>query len=213
MQSEVRIHLFPEPGAPAMSVRYFKRYKMEIDLQAATRIPELPADYSWVAWDEALLSTHADVKYHSFAGEIDATVFPSLADAQGCFHLMNEIVHKRGFLASATWLISGPSGPVGTIQGVCDRLGLGAIQNVGVVPSHRGHGLGKALVLKSLEGFRRYGVGRVFLEVTAINDGAVQLYRHLGFRCRKTLYRAVEVSAYTGAMVECGVATRQEFLD
>lgn len=195
-----------------MSVRYFKRYKMEIDLRNTTGLPVLPPDYSWVPWDESLLSTHANVKFHSFAGEIDATVFPSLSDARGCFHLMNEIAHKRGFLPWATWLITCPSGPVGTIQGICERPGQGAIQNLGVLPSHRGQGLGTALMLKSLEGFRRSGMGRVVLEVTAVNDAAVQLYRHLGFRCRKTLYRAVEISTYADALAECGAGTRQEFL-
>ena len=29
------------------------------------------------------------------------------------------------------------------------------------------------------------------LEVTARNEGAIRLYRRLGFRCRKTVYKAV----------------------
>jgi ribosomal protein S18 acetylase RimI-like enzyme len=63
-----------------------------------------------------------------------------------------------------------------------------------VLPAHRGRGLGTALLLKALEGFRRRGLGRAFLEVTAQNVAAVQLYRRLGFRCRKTLYKAVDTS-------------------
>jgi ribosomal protein S18 acetylase RimI-like enzyme len=172
---------------------YFKRYKMEIELYDAPPVPVLPAGYDWVAWDESLLALHAEVKFRCFQEEIDATVFPSLGDRQGCHYLMNEIYHKRGFLAEATWLITCPAGYCGTVQGVCDRTGLGSIQNLGVVPGHRGRGIGAALLLQALHGFRRRGLGRAFLEVTAQNDGAVQLYRRLGFRCRKTLYRAVEV--------------------
>ncbi len=184
-----------------MSVRYFKRYRMEIDLEPAPPAPVLPDDYQWVGWDESLIPIHAEVKYRSFAAEIDAKVFPSLSDAQGCFYLMNEISHKRGFLPMATWLIACPSGYVGTIQGIRDRPGLGAIQNLGVVAAHRGRGLGTALLLKALDGFRRSGLGRAFLEATAQNSSAVQLYRRLGFRCRKTLYRAVEVPYTTAQMV------------
>ena len=41
---------------------------------------------------------------------------------------------------------------------------------------------------------RAHRLGRAFLEVTAQNDGAVRLYRRLGFRRRKTLYKAVETA-------------------
>jgi len=77
---------------------------------------------------------------------------------------------------------------------VRERSGLGAIQNLGITPPHRGRGLGRALLLQALHGFRRAGLGRAFLEVTAQNEGAIRLYRRLGFRCRKTLYKAVDTS-------------------
>ena len=41
-----------------MNVTYFKRFKMEIDLQDAPPVPALPEGYFWVAWDEGLLETH-----------------------------------------------------------------------------------------------------------------------------------------------------------
>jgi ribosomal protein S18 acetylase RimI-like enzyme len=51
--------------------------------------------------------------------------------------------------------------------------------------------VGEALVLQALYGFRRAGLGRAQLEVTARNEGAQRLYRRLGFRRTKTLYKAV----------------------
>jgi ribosomal protein S18 acetylase RimI-like enzyme len=179
-----------------MNVTYFKRYKMELDLYDAPAVPALPEGYYWVPWDESLLELHAEVKFRSFQEEIDATVFPSLADRRGCYYLMNEICHKRGFLPLATWLVASAGGYCGTVQGIRERAGLGAIQNLGVTPLHRGRGIGSALLLQALHGFRRCGLGRAFLEVTAQNDSAVQLYRRLGFRCRKTLYRAVESASW-----------------
>ena len=56
-------------------------------------------------------------------------------------------------------------------------------------------GLGAALLLKALHGFRNAGLGRAFLEVTAQNDGAVRLYHRLGFRRRKTVYKTVEIAS------------------
>lgn len=176
-----------------MSVIYFKRYRMEIPLADAPPVPPLPAGFRWVPWDESLVETHAEVKFRSFQDEIDATVFASLADRQGCSRLMSEIARKRGFLPEATWLVADAHGCCGTVQGIQDRPGWGAIQNLGVAPAYRGRGLGSALLLQALEGFRRHHLEQAYLEVTARNDGAVQLYRRVGFRCRKTLYRAVEV--------------------
>jgi ribosomal protein S18 acetylase RimI-like enzyme len=176
-------------------IRYFKRFRMEIDLLDVPPAPALPPGYSWVPWDPALLDRFAEVKYQSFAEEIDAIVFPNLGCRSGCATLMREIARRPGFEPASTWLIAAADGNCGTVQGVRERCGAGAIQNLGVVPAHRGQGLGTALLLQALWGFRRVGLGRALLEVTAQNDGAIRLYRRLGFRCRKTIYKAVEVAA------------------
>ncbi len=176
-------------------VVYYKRFRMEIDLAAAPPVPELPAGYFWQGWHPQLLACHADVKYRCFHDEIDALVFPNLGDQQGCLRLMEEIAARPGFQPEATWLVTCADGPCGTIQGVSDRAGLGAIQNLGVMPLYRGQGLGIALLLKSLEGFCRAGMQRVFLEVTAQNESALRMYQRIGFRRRKTLYKAVETTA------------------
>jgi ribosomal protein S18 acetylase RimI-like enzyme len=175
-----------------MAITYYKRFRMEIDLVGVDRPPPLPPAFRWVAWDEGLIDRHAEVKFLSFREEIDAYVFPCLGDRYGCQRLMREIRRKPGFLAGATWLVSCPAGFVGTVQGVVDRGPIGAIQNLGVVPAYRGLGLGRALVRQALEGFQRAGLRRAYLEVTAENSGAVRLYRGVGFRRAKTLYKAVD---------------------
>ena len=175
-----------------MPITYYKRFRMEIDLDGSIHAPPLPASFRWVSWDEGLIEQHAEVKYRSFREEIDSHVFPCLGDRTGCQRLMREIRRKPGFLPSATWLIMGPDGFVGTIQGVMDRGPIGAIQNVGVAPEYRGQGFGRALVRKALEGFHSAGLRRAYLEVTAENASAVMLYRDVGFRRSKTLYKAVD---------------------
>ena len=82
----------------------------------------------------------------------------------------------------------------GTIQGVVDAEGCGSIQNVGVVPSLRGLGLGSCLIEQALAGFQRLGLRRAFLEVTADNTPAVRLYHRLGFRTVRTIYKTVDSS-------------------
>ena len=171
---------------------YFKRFKMEIDLWDVRPVPALPPGYSWVPWHESVLPTHTEVLYASFHDEIDSGLFPSLGDPVGCYNLMTATCRKSGFLPEATWLLASQGGYCGTVQGVRERSGLGSIQNLGITPPHRGLGLGKALLIQALHGFRRAGLGRATLEVTAHNDGAVRLYHGLGFRRRKTLYKSVE---------------------
>lgn len=186
-----------------MSLTYFKRFRMEIGL-VGRKLPEpiLPPRYQLIPWSNDLVDTHADTKYRSFRWEIDANVFPCLGESEGCSRLMREITRKDGFLPDATWLAAydpqngDPLEYCGTIQGLRDRHGVGAIQNLGIVPDHRGTGLGSCLLLHALRGFQRAALDRAYLEVTAQNEGAIRLYRRLGFRRARTVYKAVEV-AYT----------------
>jgi ribosomal protein S18 acetylase RimI-like enzyme len=53
--------------------------------------------------------------------------------------------------------------------------------------------LGRALMQQALAGFQLAGLRRAFLEVTAQNSGAVQLYKRLGFARVRTVYKVSEV--------------------
>jgi GNAT superfamily N-acetyltransferase len=183
-----------------LGLTYFKRYRMEIDLDRDLPAPEVPLGYRLVPWRADLLPVHAETKYLSFRNGIDSNVFPCLGEHDGCQRLMREISVKDGFLPGATWLVAtdGFDQPLeycGTIQGIRDRSGLGAIQNLGTTPEHRGQGLGRVLMLAALAGFRAAGLHRAYLEVTAQNEGAIRLYRRIGFLKARTVYKAVEASS------------------
>lgn len=176
-----------------MAITYFKRFRMEIDLGEWLPKPSLPEGYYWIPWDESLVGVHAEAQYQSFTSELDSQVFPCLGDRFGCLRLLREIRRKPGFLADATWLVGHEGGACGTIQGVIEAGPVGSIQNLGVVPDFRGLGLGRALLLRSILGFYHNGIHRVTLEVTAENAGAIRLYRGIGFRKSKTLYKASDL--------------------
>ena len=190
---------FPLIELSRMSVTYYKRYRMEVDLQQQLWPACLPVGYRLVPWSFDRLDDHAETKYLSFRHEIDSSVFDCLGDLGGCQRLMEEIASKEGFLPEATWLVeyedpvTGEHEMCGTIQGVRVNRHYGGIQNIGVTPFHRGQGIGAALVAAALTGFEQQGLPRAYLEVTARNKGAIRLYKHLGFRRTKTLYKAVEV--------------------
>jgi GNAT superfamily N-acetyltransferase len=181
----------------ALSVSYFKRYKMEIDLEGLP-LPTWPGEFHALPWCPELLQTHAEALHQSFHGEVDAIVFPSLGSREGCVGLMTEIARRKAFIPEATWLAVGPCGPCGTIQALRERGVLGAIQNIGIVPAWRGRGLGQALLLQALAGMYQSGLGRAILEVTAHNEAAIRLYRRLGFRRCRVVYKAVPASAPCG---------------
>lgn len=181
--------------------QYIKRFRMEIDLQVDLPHAELPSGYVWMPWVADLLDRHAYTKWESFRTDLDSQVFPCLGEYMGCLRLMHEIHNRENFLANATWLITynphddGLFRDCATIQGLAGAGETGAIQNVGVIPSHRGQGLGRALVLQALHGFRIAGMRRVSLEVTADNVAALELYRTIGFQTVRTLYKAIEEPA------------------
>lgn len=187
-------------GATQMSLglTYFKRFRMEIGLTGRQFSARLPKGYWLVPWHNSLLETHAEVKCVSFRDELDATVFPCLADFAGCRRLMQEISRKETFVPEATWLVAcGDSlNPdyCGTIQGLRSADKSGAIQNLGIVPDHRDLGLGTVLLYHALVGFQSVGLRRAFLEVTAQNEGAIRLYRRLGFRKIRTVYKVAEAA-------------------
>jgi len=187
-------------GGGSMALTYFKRFRMEIDVAGRVLVPPPPQGYRFVPWDRSLLGAHAEVKYRSFRHEIDAAVFPCFCDLSGCYRLMEEIVYRKDFLPECTWLAArvDAGGQVqeycGTVQGVREHGRLGAVQNLGIAPEHRGRSIGTGLLLRALQGFRKQGLRRVYLEVTADNFGAVRLYRRLGFKVVKTTYRAVEAA-------------------
>jgi RimJ/RimL family protein N-acetyltransferase len=182
-----------------MSVNYFKRFRMEIDLRGRSLAPiALPPGYRLLPWDPDQIAEHAEAKFYSFRHEIDADVFACLGDSDGCYKLMAEISDREDFLPEATWLavyVGNGHEPIeycGTIQGIRASHRLGGIQNVGITPRHRRRGVGSALIAAALRGFLQVGLTRVYLEVTCQNEQAVRLYKQLGFQRTKTLYKAVE---------------------
>jgi len=192
---------------------YFKRFRMDLDLATDRLPPPMRRGYRLVPWNEALVDVHARAKFRAFRDEIDALVFPCLGNFEGCRRLMREIRNKPGFLPQATWLVACGNGPedlqwCGTIQGVAAPGRCGLIQNIGIVPGHRGLGLGSCLIEQAVRGFRQHGLTVASLEVTADNTRAVRLYQRLGFRRVRTVYKVVDGggSECQTALLDCAVA-------
>ena len=181
-------------------MKYFRRFRMEFNFaERDIPTPRLPDGYFLIPWSSLDVERHASAQYLSFRNELDAQVFPCLSTLDGCRTLITQIAGQSNFVSAATWLACRrggadglPATDCGTMQGLAGRRGVGAVQNVGITPEHRGLGLGRALVLQGLKGFRDAGMKSVHLEATAENSAAVELYRSIGFRLVKTTYRQAD---------------------
>jgi len=86
---------------------------------------------------------------------------------------------------------------VGTGALVIQDALVGQIVRVSVDPTHRRHGIGRALVMRLLDAARERGVTRVWMETNDDWHAAIALYRSCGFRPYRwaddNVYMAVEV--------------------
>jgi putative acetyltransferase len=98
----------------------------------------------------------------------------------------------------------------GRIVGWCDVFAhwAHALKHVGTLgmgvhASHRGQGLGRALMLKTLEHALRSGIFRVTLEAREDNTRAIRLYEQAGFKheCLKPGAMCFDGVYYSGAQM------------
>jgi mycothiol synthase len=167
---------------------YVQRLRMEASLRRPPVLPVRPG-VTLVPWAPELVEAHAEVKWLAFRDTLDAAIFPNLGHLNGCLQLMRSIAGHPGFVPEATWLVRGPDGFCGCVQGVRTARKVGMIQNLGVVPDCQGQGVGRGLLSAALQGFRDAGLATAQLEVSARNEHALRLYRAAGFVVRKTFYR------------------------
>ncbi|HEX8072382.1 MAG TPA: N-acetyltransferase [Pyrinomonadaceae bacterium] len=78
---------------------------------------------------------------------------------------------------------------VGFIVGLVEPDRTGHITTLGVAPEHRRRRIAERMLTKVEESFYRRGVRTLRLEVRAVNAGAQQLYRNLGYAVTQRLPR------------------------
>ncbi len=74
-----------------------------------------------------------------------------------------------------------------SIYAHCGVLGMG------LLPPFRGQGIGKRLMLRTLEAAKAFGLQRIELTVRENNKNAIALYRSVGFETEGVQRRAVQL--------------------
>ena len=84
---------------------------------------------------------------------------------------------------SGFYIALDPKGePAGVVASYLKSDDTGDLRGLGVLPEHRGKGLGRALAAMSVNFFAERGVKKVTLGVDSINEQALAIYSSLGFR-------------------------------
>ena len=196
---EIKVSPYSNPllHTPYSMFRSVKRHQMVFDFAKTVCATPTLQDGFWLAdWAHDHIIPHADILHRSFRDDLDGAVFATFRNYELCRLMMEVMTASPLFLPAATLLIAhgehdGLSQYVANIQGLQISAEIGAIQNVGVLPEYRRNGLGKVLIQSALQGFKRSGIQRVTLEVTAENTPAVMLYQQQGFTTFNTYFKEV----------------------
>lgn len=141
--------------------------------------PRAPLPDGW-RWVPATADLAAD--YH-------ATARAAFAGLPGAFVSELEVFRER--LASTgdpPQLLLAADGSVAGFARVEVRAdGVGLVGSIGRDPRHRGGGLGEHLMQRALENLEQKGCAGVVLEVAAVNDAGLALYRRFGFEVEREM--------------------------
>ncbi|NSC23405.1 ribosomal-protein-alanine N-acetyltransferase [Streptomyces albus subsp. chlorinus] len=111
---------------------------------------------------------------------LEAELFPEDAWSAGMF--WSELAHARGPGATRRYLVAEePDGSLAGYGGLAAVDGTGDIQTIGVLPAHRGTGLGSRLLRALLRAATDFECREVLLEVRVDNAPAQRLYERFGF--------------------------------
>ncbi len=174
------VHVALEPGDPF--ARIFAKAGLrrgslmrELSARVGGRVEAAPGE--WLAFESARRALFAETFYRTFEGSVDCRELPPNPDGA----LLMRAFEERGAHDPDDFAILLDDGaPAGVIFVVHSR-DAAEIAYLGVVPQHRGRGLGRLLVERAFE--RAAARRAAVLTVTADsqNTPALALYRKAGF--------------------------------
>ncbi len=124
---------------------------------------------------ERIATWHVDISHISEVSDVDIAAFGN--EWGLCESAITDVC-----AATPRHRLRGAGEPLAAfaISGRDGRQGF--LQRLSVSPAQQRHGLGRALVLDSLEWMTRWRVQRVLVNTAVDNHAALELYQRLGFR-------------------------------
>ncbi|HWR15955.1 MAG TPA: GNAT family N-acetyltransferase [Terriglobales bacterium] len=169
--------------------RRFPRLFMTLPLKNGNgkgSVPKVPKGFELRRWTEQDYHTAASLITECYRGHIDSEVNDQYRNTQGALRFLNNIVRFPGcgFFDNSASMVAVESA-TGKVVGVilCSRVrgDVGHVTQVCILPEYRGHHLGWALMEATAYDLRKRNFQMLSLTVTEANEGAVELYKRLGF--------------------------------
>jgi ribosomal protein S18 acetylase RimI-like enzyme len=137
-------------------------------------------------WQQGHFEPAARLIVAAYRGHVDSLISDQYRTQEGAVRFLENIVRFPGcgaFLPETSLLAfsGGSRVPSAMILTSVVSDHVAHITQLCAAPEHRGHGLGRRLLLEALELLRQRGFLSVTLTATVANEPAVALYRGLGF--------------------------------
>lgn len=174
--------------------RIYPRLFMESDvsfgaLLKAGHEQTLSNDITLSSWSPEQYQNAAELIHFAYRNHVDASINDQYRSLHGSLRFLHNIIRFPGcgvFDAGASWVLR--SKLTNALVGIllCSRVAddVGHITQLCIDPTHRGKGYGRLLLQHCLEQLARSDTSALTLTVTEQNNGAVELYRSLGFTIR-----------------------------
>ena len=166
----------------------FPRIFMVLPLQPRTRAvyPGLPADVELRRWSEQDYQPVASLIPAAYRNHVDSEINDQYRSMTGALRFLNNIVRFPGcgqFDPGASFVAVSrtTNSIIGTI--LCSRVkdDVGHVTQVCLLPEERGRGIGEVLLNATANELSRRHFSKLTLTVTQANEGAVRLYKRLGY--------------------------------
>ncbi len=167
----------------ALGFHVLTRMVMSRDVTGSIPALTVPPGYTIRKWDDTYLDDVTNVVYNANRNGVDQLIYPQLKTREGTARLVKGIRNRA----------VGPFDEENSLFAFCNNELCGAvlvvrisedegfIADMAVASPHKGKGVGKALLTKSLLAARHHGIQTMRLGVTEENIPAVNLYRGLDF--------------------------------
>lgn len=147
-------------------------------------------------WQERHMAGCAELIHLTYASHIDGAINDQYRTRGGAMKFLKNIVILPGcgqFEGRASFILRDESSDqlIGVVLTSMVAPGVGHTTQLCVLPGHQGHGLGRKLMLASIDALQSMHAKELSLTVTKSNSAAVQFYEKLGFRTLKTFVAGV----------------------
>jgi ribosomal protein S18 acetylase RimI-like enzyme len=147
-------------------------------------------------WSDRAFEAAARLIHIAYADHVDSQINDQYCSEAGGLKFLRNIVLLPGcgqFLPEASFLMRPATSDrlIGMVLTSTVAERIGHTTQICVMPGYRGHNIGRQLMEAAILALRRRHYESLSLTVTSINERAVELYEHLGFRTVKSFAAGV----------------------